>query len=568
FYATMGKEKDGLKIKIPVIPPRLKITTATSGATQKSATEQLFVPADVMPDIGGLNVSTSGSSLVNLKGPMRYLQQYPYGCLEQRLSRIAPKLLDPEFIRILGISGEGMDSLRKTVQESIGELYKYQKSDGGFGYWPTGKSNEYITAFALQVFKKAKNRGYRVDEKSVNRAIKYSAKHLAGFKDKNFSTKYRLGVESSLLYSLALWDRGDQSRLSYLFEHRNDMPLFGRAVLMKTCHIMGKSGMENTLARELLNNIKVSPRSAHFEESGDPGLRWLFSSSLRTSAIILEALLSCGHEFPQAPLVAQWIIDRQKNGRWSNTQENLYAIYALNEYYRKYEKAVPDYVVRVILAGKRILEGRIRGRNSDVLTGEVPMVKIPRGKTLPVIFEKSGRGILKYAMILSYAPTGKVLPMDEGITVLRSIRSLDTGKPVLPGRSFKLGETYIITLHVLTPQERAYVVLDDPLPGGFEVINTTFTTASREQARRLNEFRKREKKKTGRYWYGGTFRHWEIYDDRIVLFADRLEAGEHSFSYMVRAMRSGSFFRPEARSEEMYNPEIFGNTGQEWVRIK
>ncbi|GAI63868.1 unnamed protein product, partial [marine sediment metagenome] len=33
---------------------------------------------------------------------------------------------------------------------------------------------------------------------------------------------------------------------------------------------------------------------------------------------------------------------------------------------------------------------------------------------------------------------------------------------------------YKVTLSVITPQERNFVVVDDPLPAGVEVINTSF----------------------------------------------------------------------------------------------
>ncbi|MCL5036500.1 MAG: Ig-like domain-containing protein [Chloroflexi bacterium] len=567
FYAKMGKETDGLEMTVPVEKHTMKIAAASIGVTKKSTEEQILVPPDVVPDAGGLDVTASGSSLVNLKGAVDYLMEYPYGCLEQRLSKIAPKLLDPDFIKILGMDDKGIDKFKKLVQSSLNELYQFQKSDGGFGYWTDDPSDEYITAYALQVFKRADDMGYRVDKSSIKRALKYLRNRI-GDKDNSYDEYYRFGVKTSLMYALAYWGAGDESKLSYLFEHRNEMPLFGRAFLMKACHYMKKKNMEDTLAVELLNNIKVSPRSAHFEEQDNPYLCWLFSSNVRTSAIILESLLSCDYEFPQAPLVASWLIDKQENGRWINTQENCYAVFALNEYYMKYEKEVPNFNLKVFLSGDRILEGAIKGYDSTPLSAEVPMIKIKKGTSLPVVFDKKGKGMLKYSMCLKYSTVGKVIPSDEGFTVLRVIRDLDTGVAVMPGKDMELGKTYVVTLYVLTPQERSFVVLDDPLPAGFEVVNTTFATAQKSQIRKLSAIERKDDEESDRWWYWGTFNHWEIYDDRVLLFANSLYAGEHTYSYMVKAMRTGAFFQPETKAEEMYNPEVFGNTGSGWVRIR
>ncbi|GAI52394.1 unnamed protein product, partial [marine sediment metagenome] len=66
----------------------------------------------------------------------------------------------------------------------------------------------------------------------------------------------------------------------------------------------------------------------------------------------------------------------------------------------------------------------------------------------------------------------------------------------------------------------------------------------------------------------GTFDHWEIYDDKVLLFADALRAGEHTFSYLVRAMTFGSFTMPSTKAEEMYTPEVFGYNRQRKISVK
>ena len=120
-----------------------------------------------------------------------------------------------------------------------------------------------------------------------------------------------------------------------------------------------------------------------------------------------------------------------------------------------------------------------------------------------------------------------------------------------------------MTLKVYTPQERLYVVLDDPLPAGLEVVNTSFATASGVSGRGLREARKED----SRGWWG-QFDHEEIYDDRYLLFATSLSRGWHTRTYMVKALTAGVFLMPPTKAEEMYTPEVFGYTGQETVTVR
>ena len=49
-------------------------------------------------------------------------------------------------------------------------------------------------------------------------------------------------------------------------------------------------------------------------------------------------------------------------------------------------------------------------------------------------------------------------------------------------------------------------------------------------------------------------------DDRIVYYATVLWPGSYSTTYVARATTAGTFVRPPAHAEEMYNPSVFGRT--------
>ena len=113
--------------------------------------------------------------------------------------------------------------------------------------------------------------------------------------------------------------------------------------------------------------------------------------------------------------------------------------------------------------------------------------------------------------------------------------------------SLEAGQLVRVTLRLSSPADRNYLVVDDPLPAGLEPLNDAFATTNQDYAAQTG---------SDRWW--GSFNHTEIHDDRVLLFADYLSRGEHTYTYVARATVPGTFLHPPVRSELMYQPEING----------
>ena len=94
----------------------------------------------------------------------------------------------------------------------------------------------------------------------------------------------------------------------------------------------------------------------------------------------------------------------------------------------------------------------------------------------------------------------------------------------------------------------------------FEVINTRLKNVSE----RFQQYKPLALH--GSYW--GGFNFYELYDDRVLVFADNLKAGVHTFVYLCHALTSGEFMAPAARAEEMYTPEVFGREKDSQIIIR
>ena len=110
------------------------------------------------------------------------------------------------------------------------------------------------------------------------------------------------------------------------------------------------------------------------------------------------------------------------------------------------------------------------------------------------------------------------------------------------------------------------MAVSDPLPAGFEPVESWFATTASTLGRRAETQDGGDSDWLTR-WRRGGFDHVERRDDRVNLFATRLSEGDHTFSYLVRATTSGTFSAAPARAEEMYTPEVFGRTAADEVEV-
>ncbi|MBW8713848.1 MAG: hypothetical protein JF632_07165, partial [Acidobacteria bacterium] len=119
------------------------------------------------------------------------------------------------------------------------------------------------------------------------------------------------------------------------------------------------------------------------------------------------------------------------------------------------------------------------------------------------------------------------------------------------------------------------VAVTDPIPAGFEAVESWFSTTAQTMASHQDrqttpdgEARVDDEESWEALWRYGGFDHVERHDDRVQLFATRLSEGTHEFSYIVRATTAGTFRTAPARAEEMYEPEVFGRTATAVIEVK
>jgi hypothetical protein len=376
--------------------------------------------------------------------------------------------------------------------------------------------------------------------------------------------------------------RNQDSNLTRLYEYLNRMPVFAVAYLHDALMARGeKSGARIEELRRRMNNAVLAEAGAsHVEELSDPYLLWFWNSNVRSTAIVLNSLVGPASD-PQPPsnirALVRWLMQVRKDGRWGNTQENAHAMEALVNYYRRYEPAAPDFRAVVKLGAQELAREEFRGRTTTSETTTVPMEKIlasaPADSARPLTFTREGTGTLFYTARLRYAVDQLFQQgLDSGFAVERRYEPFVEEGSRPAATSYAAGDLVRVTLTFRLSKERRFVAVTDPLPAGFEAVEswfaTTASTLAAQQDRQRNERDTAEGTDWENWFRSGGFDHVERHDDRLQLFATRLSEGAHEFSYVVRATTAGSFRTAPARAEEMYTPEIFGRTATTVIEVK
>jgi uncharacterized protein YfaS (alpha-2-macroglobulin family) len=590
FAATNGFE-DAVSYVLPVIQSHTRESVVLSESTVDSAVhEQIEIPRDILSDTGNIEVGASSSGLSRLREAVRYLidnsNEGPNESIERYTIGLSGLIAASDLVEAYHINGLNANDLKDEIRRRLNVLYKFQKYDDAFSYWPPDRGSidtrEYWSAQAVCVLDQAKKAGFSIDDGKLHKAVEYLSKvgevrmasdsnaasmlALSPDKESNlvpFHT-YSLGAKQNtgafILYDLALenvkLDNVLVNWIRQMCEHKEHLPLVARVYLARALHLMGgHDGDVRELLRLCTDEIKLAPASAHFETAKLHNWESIFNSGAYTTSLILETLIDIQPDNPLIPRIARWLLDRQIAGRWGSSIENASGLRSITAYFHLFENVRPDFSTTATLGESQLLTAKFSGRDLQIQNVFRPLNAFAQGTVYPLRFSREGDGRLYYFARMNYFPLGPIPELSEGILVTKSIEPFDTADHVVD--SLKVGTVVKITLTVCTSQERSFVSLRDPLPAAFEIINPRYTTTSSEY---------RSRKYNNGWLY--PFNNFERFDDRVELFANVLPAGVSTYTYLVQVSSAGAYVVPPARAEGLYEPEVFGQTPTMRIDIK
>ena len=556
FKAVSDKESDALQTKLPVLELSRQEQAFTSSMTQNSEAQKLSRPENTLNDEQNKVSAVFSSTVLSMvSSAAEYLRNYKYNCLEQQMSKLTLYGLAKDVLLALNLAKE--DAINQKATAVIESVPAYQASSGGYAYWPSRDyADAFVTAYAIDVLTQAKQNGFAVNESSIEKAVQWLNLYLSDRQKSvyDYSPFETSSVKAYAVYALALAGGNAGGYFSNLYMQKDNLGLEAKIYLLKTAALLKQETALKQLSADIMNYAKESERGFHFEAPSS--YRWLYTSDTKVTALALDAFLTAGIDFPQAYKAVQYLNSSvNKDGSWGNTLTNAAVIRAFNTYYKHYESQTPDFKAYMEKDGQNIFETYFKDRKNvsasfeksfkDFFTSGEELVKI--GKT-------DGSGNLYYSLGLAYYPQQLDSSVSAGFKVEKEI------KPLGGVSALKAGQRAEVTITVSTTQDRRFIVLQDYLPAGFEVVDFTLATEGEEETSSDDEDEDKAANPYAEYFSGNPFFRQEIYDDSIAAFADYLPAGTYKFKYTVNASVQGSFKVPPAWVNAMYEPEVYGRT--------
>jgi hypothetical protein len=546
---------------IPVFSYYAPHTVGTSGMLSDSDTivESISLPSIIETGDGILSVEISTSLTANLLDGLTYLRDYPHSCMEQTVSRFLPNVFSARALSEAGIfSSELKSQLDYQVGLALARIYANQNSDGGWGWW-RNDSDTLVSAYVVLGLIEAKQAGYDISESTLERGVKYLKTNV----QKNEETvKYgmqgtaKLNRQAFIYYVLSRTARYNSYNfyVSNLYDNRDSLSLYAVAFLTQTLYTIDPEDARiGTLISELSSAAISSAEGAYWEETLLD--YWNWNTDIRTTAIVINVLAQIDPENYMIERGIRWLMHHRDSGHWQSTQETTWVLMALTNWMNISGELDPDYPYGVGLNGESLLKdtatkdtvdapARLSIDIEDMIQDDINALVIGRGE---------GPGNLYYSSYLKVTlSVEQIQPLDQGIIVSRSYYRLDDFET--PVTEVGQGELVRVRVTIVAPHTLHYVVINDFLPAGLEIIDRSLETSLEIPT----SYSRQDFLDRGwGWWY---FDHIDYHDEKVVVSADYLPSGTYVFTYLARASTPGEYKVIPVVAEQFYFPDVSGRS--------
>jgi len=427
------------------------------------------------------------------------LINYPYGCVEQRSSKLLELnslMFDDENLTKSIIKKA---DIKRFIDNGIKDVAKMQKPDGEFGYWSElGFSNNFASIYTTFALLELEKNGATLPNGLKSKALKA----LVNFNSNN-DTQALFAA-----YILSTQKRLDKSTLNALYDQKRYLYTHLDTYLMAA-----------TLKNEGL--IQESKEAIKRLKEKDYILAENFGSQIRNKAFML--LLHARHfeknDFSDE--LAKYLIKQINN--LSSTQERAFTLMALREYLKN-TSSNNDF--KLIVDGKELT---FNGRSVIEITP----------KSNEIIIEPNDQNI--YVSISSSAYKPLAINHDFNKTGLDIIRNfVDKNGNEIDINKLKLNDVIYSKISLKTDENIEYGVINETISSCFEVINENFMPILRTNEVKGNL----------------NLQHQNIQDDRVVSFYTLNSEEIKNIFTPLRVVRNGKCKLPAVISENMYDESL------------
>ncbi len=558
---------DAMQLSLPVLPFGVEEVRAESGVIGKnanSATVEMELPDDVIPKATGMEILLSPSIAGTMIENLDYLITYPYGCVEQTMSSFLPAMTAKRVFLRLGIKDKVLEKkVPLVVRKGLSKLYEMQHSDGGWGWWKNDKTHPYMTAYVVRGLKSAQRTGFKINKYSLKQGIKALIKMIARKPApvKTLGGTVQQGEEwNSRAYVLySLWKVGSvhRKKVNEVYENRKVLNDYGLALLAMTLDGIGESDKTNEIMSEIDKRAKDSSNECYWD-----GRTFTYSwvdNNIETTAYCLQAYVQIKPDDPKVQRIINWLSKNRRGKGYHSTKDTAAVVYAFTNYLLKSGEMKPDYILNLVMNGKTFIDYNVKSVELPQSVGSFKLDEndVSQGKNT-INIRKDGEGVLYYTVRLRYFPSkDNIKAYSKGIKVSRRYmlvtkqkdkdgKITEVAEP-LPDRPLERGAQLRVEVTVEADKDYRYVIIEDPLPAGFEV---TIPQGDRNW---------------GSMWWC----RQEVRDEKVSFFSNKLKKGKKMrLTYDIRSEMFGKVNVLPAIAYAMYEPEIRGHSSNNILFVK
>ncbi len=484
-------------------------TVAAQVISNKQDWTTTYKPVGMLGTNNGV-LEVSSVPPLNLGKRLRYLIRYPYGCVEQTTSSVFPQLY---LSSLLELSDKKKAATTENIKAGIKRLYHFQTADGGLGYWPEGKADEWGSNYGGHFWLEAKRLGYSINNDILNNWIAYQTKTAQGWTTTDKAPA--ILIQAYRLYLLALANKPNLGAMNRLrVQQIGDDAVAARWYLAAAYYLSGQKGVANDLAKKATRVVK--------RYAANEGVA-TFGSQLRDQALIVQTL-SIMNKREEAGELVKAISERLTSEDWLNTQETGQALVAMATYAGDMGRNNP------LVFEYKVGSGAWEKVNQKKAVWQLDLQGEQASK---VSFRTTDKNILFARLVSDGIPAvGEESAVEKGLTM--TIAYTDMKGETIDPASLTQGTDFKATVSVTNTGNRNYheLALHQVFPSGWEIHNSRLMGSANNSS---------------------AAEYVDVRDDRVYTFFDLAKTKTKTFVVELNASYLGHYYLPGVGVAAMYD---------------
>lgn len=526
--ATSGNFTAQQAIEIEVRNPNPPVTDVKESIIEPGKKYEFnYTPIGMAGTNSGI-IEVSSIPPINLGRRLKFLMNYPHGCVEQTTSAVFPQLYVSNIKEL--VEGEAL-MIEQNVKAGIDRMRKFQTTDGGFAYWPGDRdADPWGSAYGGHFLLEAEAKGYHVPATLISGWVKYQRQQANKWRPNSRYNRDDL-VQAYRLYTLALAKKPELGAMNRMREIK-DLSVQARWRLAAAYTLAGQADA----AKEIISNLNFS--IAEYRE-----LSYTYGTPLRDKAMILETLSLLNDRVRGIDLVKEISAALSDNDMWLGTQTTAYCLIAISKFVGRAEKSEPLGFAYQLNNGK-VINARTELPMSHVqleIKSAQPGKASVENKTSAVMFAR---------LILEGVPASGDTSSVENSLMMDIVYKDMKGKIIDPGQ-LPQGLDFVAEVTLANPGIRGNyeeMALTQIFPSGWEIHNV-----------RMDE--------TGEFYQVDKPDYQDIRDDRVYTYFDLRANQRKTFRILLNASYAGEYYLPTIYCEAMYDRSINARKAGRWVKV-